>query len=255
MLPSEQYPKPLTGTILLFHGWNYIFYTSLVKDRQVNPWSKSGVFLSSLNALELRVITVSFPGFAGYSEPEPSEPWTMDDYVAYCDRMVKRYSPSIILGRSFGGAVVACWKSAHPESRIPVMLLAPALLRDYSKSSVHRLSVAKRLIPQPLLSIMRDLYLTRIVCNPFYIHGSPFLRESYVNIVKLRSAESLLDIPPSEYLLLFGSEDADTPPHLLQRYFDSNESIRERIVVVPGAGHNLQETHPDEVVGLLNRLA
>lgn len=236
--------------ILLLHGWNYGYYDTN-KSSSKTLWDASSQFISLLEQEGYDVIMPAFPGFIGYNESEPRIPWSMDDYVTYCNHLVAQHVPDVILGYSFGGAVAAVWKSRHTQSRVPIVLVAPALMRKYTRAPVPTLQFLKRLIPQFLTARLRDLYLTYVVRNPYYIYGTRFLRLSYLNIVQVVTVDSLALIRPNELSLVYGSNDTATPAAFVQDYFAHNQSILDRITVINGASHTIMATHPERILQII----
>ncbi|MBP6912685.1 MAG: alpha/beta fold hydrolase [Candidatus Pacebacteria bacterium] len=235
--------------ILLLHGWNYANYKNIANNPDENPWHNRQGFVDLLRSHGFEIITPSFPGFVGYSYSEPQNSWNIDDYVNYCNELVEQYRPDAVLGYSFGGAVVALWKSCLGlDSEVKIVLISPALERQYEKGVNSGTLMLKKMLPNFLVNLTRYLYLRFIVKNPYYLKGTKFLRGSYLSIVKVKCGQELKKIRPEQILLLFGSKDTATPPELLEKVIAGNQELLNRVVVILGGGHDIANTHTEELV-------
>lgn len=235
--------------ILLLHGWNYINYRNININQTKNPWHNRQGFVDLLKSSGFEIETPSFPGFVGYKYNDPESAWGMPEYVNYCDELVKKYNPDFILGYSFGGSVATMWKSKKGmESDIKIILVSPALERKYKKSTPGNFKLLKNFLPKLLKNIIRDLYLRFVAKNQYYSKGTKFLKGSYLNIVKIRCREDLNKIDPKQVLLIFGSNDTATPPEFLKNSLLKNSKILERIFIIQGGGHDIANTHTNQIV-------
>lgn len=235
--------------ILLLHGWNYANYKNVANNPNENPWRNRQVFIDLLQSLGFELIIPSFPGFVGYDLPEPQEPWRIDDYVNYCNGLVKKHMPDCIIGYSFGGAVATLWKSRFGvNNEVKIILISPALERRYEKNHIKNFSAIKMLIPKFLFNFARHAYLKFIVKNSYYSKGTKFLQKSYLNIVKVTCGRELNKVKPGQILLIFGSNDTATPPNVLLDIVSDNQEIIKQIVVISGGGHDIANTHNRELV-------
>ncbi len=236
--------------LLLIHGWHWNKYSfSGCQD----AWGDNKTLLIKLSN-NCSVLKFNFPGFCG--EPEANRPWTLDDYAVYLNDILKQHNfvPDIVLGYSFGGAVALRWKTKF-VSDSKLVLVSPAIIRAYktqSKTMSKLITLGKKIIPDFCRQFVRDIYLRFLVKNPYYIKGTKFLRDSYLNIVKIDLSQELKKIPQEEILLIFGTNDTITPVKtLLDRIGDS--VLKDRIITLQNGNHNIIETHSEEITRIIER--
>jgi len=167
------------------------------------------------------------PGFCGV--PEPKEPWSLREYSEYLNDFIQKNNikPDAVLGYSFGGAVATYWKySFHTD--IKLILISPAIVRAYEKGM--SVSWLKKILPTSINSILLDGYL-KLKHNPYYVDGTPFLRRSYLNIVRIELSKELQTFDPRSVVLIFGSDDTATPPALLLHKIQDSK-IKDRVIVL-----------------------
>src|SRR3989338_2165177 len=144
--------------ILLIHGWNYTNYTS---SGCGDAWANRSSFVTSLSKY-FEVIIFNWPGFCGEKDPETS--WDIDDFAKLIQKKVRQEKPDYILGYSFGGAVALRWKKITGDIHIKVILISPAIIRKYEKMvyshGVFQV-ILKTILPEKLISILRDIYLVK----------------------------------------------------------------------------------------------
>jgi pimeloyl-ACP methyl ester carboxylesterase len=232
--------------ILLVHGWNHVNYTSL---GCTDAWSNRSRFVEELSAY-FEVIRFNLPGFCGEKEPERS--WVLSDFTQYLDRVIQRERPDIVLGYSFGGAILLHWKAVSRNNTVKAVLVSPAILRRYENKSIS-VSWLKDILPEKLTTFVRDIYLTRVVKNPYYTKASSVMRETYRNIVGLDLREDLLKVS-DELVLIYGEKDTATPSKLVKDFLASRKSPHQ-LHVIQGGGHDIANTHTDKLVSLIINLA
>ena len=228
--------------ILLIHGWNYKNYTV---SGSTDAWGNRSRFVAAL-ADVFEVLRFNLPGFGG--EKEMDRPWTLDDFVCLLDEMIKKERPDIVLGYSFGGAILLRWKAMTGNTTVKAFLVSPAILRHYEHKGVSALWL-KHFVPEWLGAIARDFYLVRVRKNPFYAKATPVMRATYRNIVGLDLREDLLKVS-DELVLFYGEGDTVTPPELVRDFLVSHRG-HHRLVVLPGGGHDIANTHTDSLISKL----
>ncbi len=236
--------------ILLLHGWNWRNYS---KFGTAHPWSNREAFFDAIKD-HFKVISPSFPGFCEADEPHHS--WGIDDYALFIGSIVEKERPDVILGYSFGGAVATHWKFKNRDSKVPLILVSPAIIRkyEYSNSRLKNfiINLGKNMSPF-LISKFRHLYLKYWIKNPYYIHGTSFLRKSYSRIagVDLGGEISLMD--PSGLLMIFGEQDTATPPLLMKKKLP--EKFVSHMKIIQYGGHDIANSHTDELVKYIRDFA
>lgn len=227
--------------ILILHGWNWRNYTRFGVEQ---PWSNRSEFFQKLQE-HFVVIAPAFPGFCG--SPEPEKPWNLDDYAKFVDEIVQTEKPDVILGYSFGAAVALHWKYLLKNTLTPIVLVSPAITRKYSVKNIH-LDFMKQILPNKIIWILRDWYLRFVIKNSYYLSGTYFLKQSYLNIVRVNLQPELETIGPKQVVLIFGENDTATPPMVLLEQLTENSPLRDRCVVIPGGTHDIANSHADEII-------
>jgi len=100
---------------------------------------------------------------------------------------------------------------------------------------------------QRAVYFLRRLYLTHVIKNPHVIHGTPFLRSTYSNIVSVDLSSELDQLIAANYSIacIFGGEDTATPPETL---FSRTPAARPLSFIIPAGTHDIGGTHPKEIV-------
>ena len=132
-------------------------------------------------------------------------------------------------------------------------MVSPAILRKYQHSDLSFVQKAlKAILPNTLVSLLRDFYLTQIVKNPYYSKATKVMRETYRNIVAVDLRNDLQSI--SEPLtLIYGENDSATPLALVRDVLNDAESHHD-LYVISGGGHDIANTHTDELAGLIKKV-
>jgi len=231
--------------ILLIHGWNHDNYTS---SGCTDAWSNRSHFVEALSA-HFKVVRFNLPGFCG--EKESERPWFLSDFTRYLDRVIQKEKPDITLGYSFGGAILVHWKAASGNKTVKAFLVSPAILRWYEKKSVS-IDWLKAILPERLIVLARDFYLASVVRNPYYAKASSVMRKTYRNIVGLDLREDLLKVS-DELVLIYGDKDTATPPKPVKDFLTSHEN-NHTLRIIAGGGHDIANTHTDELVSVIVNL-
>lgn len=232
--------------ILLVHGWNHDNYTS---SGCTDAWSNRLLFIEALST-HFEVVRFNLPGFCG--EKEPERPWAISDFTQYLDLVIQKEKPDIVLGYSFGGAILLHWKAVLGNKTIKAFLVSPAIIRRYENKSVS-IGWLKAILPGRLNTFARDFYLAKVVKNPYYAKASPTMRETYRNIVGLDLRGDLLEVS-DELVLIYGEKDSATPPELVKDFLVLRKS-HHKLHVIEGGGHDIANTHTDEMVATIANLA
>lgn len=232
--------------LLLLHGWSWKNYS---KFGNADPWNNRPEFVKELERF-FDVHKIIFPGFCGVSEPSMS--WNLDDFAEYVKKYLKekRINTDFILGYSFGGAVAVRLKNKF-GLRCPIILISPAIIRAISHSNIHLSNFWKKIIPEFLVNFAREIYLSYVVDNPYYKHGTRFLKKAYLDIVRIDLSDELLKLSEREFICIFGSDDTATPSNLLLQKLDKSNTAK-MIKIIDGGGHDIANTHTKELIELIN---
>ncbi|MFW5950719.1 MAG: alpha/beta fold hydrolase [Gemmatimonadota bacterium] len=233
--------------LLLLHGWDHRNYT---RRGCGDAWENRSVLVQGL-ARHFDVIRFNFPGFCG--EPDPPRPWRMEDFVELVDGIVRRESPDVALGYSFGGAVLLAWKHRSGDRRVRGVLVSPAIVRRYEGRSVSLPDSVRRVVPDAVRDWGALLYLRLRRRNPYYTRATRVMRRTYRNIVALDLRDRLRQVD-HPLCLIYGERDTATPPGLVADWLD-RESLPHRLHVIPGGDHDIGGTHTEQVVRLVRDCA
>jgi pimeloyl-ACP methyl ester carboxylesterase len=242
--------------VLLLHGWDWEKYPVFNPKHQ---WQNRQELLAELQ----KHYDVDYPSLPGFSRADRKRTgsWTLDDYADWLQKEIVNQRYDVVIGYSFGCAVVTHWQYLHRNKSLPLILLSPAIARAYDKPPNKILaavaSALKLLRMKRMIYFLRNLYLARVIKNPHVVHGTPFLRATYSNIVSVDLSGELAQLIDAHYVItcVFGSEDSATPPDTL---FARAPAARPLSLVIPAGTHDIGGTHPEEVVrhvvDFLNRL-
>lgn len=198
-------------------------------------------------ALELardwRVVAVDLPGFG--RSPGGPRPLTVPEHAAVLARFLREQDLTgvVLLGHSLGAQVVGELLSTEPGDVRCAVLLAPTT-DDTGRS---RLTQAGRLVRDSLgepLTLKLVQFFAATACRPrVWWRTSRFMLENHL--------EDTLGQVRVPVLLLRGTQDRLAPSAWLQQL--SAAPPGHAVVEVPGAGHVLHWSHPNEVAQACRR--
>ncbi|KKU81784.1 MAG: hypothetical protein UY07_C0009G0021 [Parcubacteria group bacterium GW2011_GWA1_47_8] len=236
--------KTTKPKILLIHGWNHANYTS---QGCTNAWANRFAFTSALSQY-FEVVPFNLPGFCG--EKDPQVPWGLDDFVSFVAEKIKQEKPEYLLGYSFGGAVALRFKKIAKNTQVNIILVSPAIVRHYENKNLNLTQrILKTLLPENIVAILRDVYLTNIVKNPYYLHASEVMRQTYRNIVSVDLTDDLASLLEPVFLI-YGEHDTATPPVLIKNTL-SKCLVRHNVHIIPGGGHDIANTHTEKLISII----
>lgn len=229
-------------------------------------------------ALDYRAVAIDRPGH-GYST-RPRGTASVSEQLETLREALRRFGIErpILVGHSWSGALVLAWALAHPEELSGVIVLAGAV---YAKG--------RGLFPDPRFITLVPI-LGRMAWSCGALFARPFVRKAIRgafspapvpplwqqrtepfqvwNASHVRSAAedflaSARDVPALSphypeiripVVIVTGDRDASVPP-AQQAYRLAKELPHAVLITVPGAGHMLPFTHPDEVMDAIRRVA
>jgi pimeloyl-ACP methyl ester carboxylesterase len=227
-------------TLLLLHGYG----ESLISYRAI---------VDQL-AQRYRVVAVDLPGF-GLSDKPPG-PYDLPTMVERLRDFVQRWVPGpiVIVGHSMGGEIGAALALTEPDRVVALALIAPGGYRLGSW------------LKQPGgLPFGHDGWIGSGIAYVLPVHDPAWLREPperiayepYLDPAYRRTAQALDEFDfgalqdrfrdlRQPVLLLWGDRDPTIPLSIGQAIAD--QLRHGRLVVIHGALHRPQQTHPDQVV-------
>ncbi len=215
------------GTPILFlHGWR----------------SNRHAFLPLAENLSGRgrCLLVDLPGFG--QTPIPASPWGTAEYAEFIHQFItqKQIGPSVLIGHSFGGRIAIRLATRWPEAVRGMALIASAGLKRKTAFS-KRLRIgairsaarlAKRCVPGRSGEAIKQSLYQRIASRDYLQAGE--LKDIFVRVVSEDLAGLLPDID-TPVLLIWGSEDTETPPSLGRRMHELLPNSEH--VELPGFDH------------------
>lgn len=228
-------PQPLrirywdtgTGVPLLFlHGWGC-------------DWS---IFQPLMKELEDagRALALDFPGF-GESDLPP-ENWGTENYAVLVEEFIqqKGINPCVLITHSFGGRVAIRLANRNPDLIRGIVFLASAGLKRkiswYRRLRVRTIRTiargAEKLLPQTLGKKIKQQFYEKIASRDYLSAGK--LRPVFVRTVNEDLTHPLRNIQVPT-LLIWGSEDRETPPELGRRMQELLP--QSRYIELPGFDH------------------
>ncbi len=212
----------------------------------------------------------------GRSHPSDQRTWTLDqwgdDVKTFCDVLGIR--KPIVFGQSFGGMVAQSYLTRHPGHAAGVVISSSAARMDFaatyaffeSRGGAQARSIAERfwsrLDDQDFADYMR-------VCMPLYATGPPAdpdqIHRSITNLQMMRhfsgtggeihrmDFRAVLAKVACPVLVIGGSEDPITPPHLSTEIAALLPEGLAELALFDGCGHGPFRDAPERVWPLVRR--
>ena len=227
--------------VLVLHGWGV----------GSEAWVEAAVMLAQK---DYRVIVPDMPGFGKSAVPD--KPWTVDDYVGWTKEFADKLGLDsfVLMGHSFGGQVAAKFCTICPKRVDKLVLCAAAVVRKPRLGS--RQILAKYLaktkiifqnIPFGIYPVLRKI-VYRIAGTRDYAQLQGVMAQTFLNVVGESVIESAKRIKTLT-LIVWGDKDRETP---IEDAHGINKAIAgSRLEIIPGAGHKLHRTHPQELAKII----
>ena len=217
--------------LLLLHGWGCAIRHFEPIIRELSP--------------AYRITALDFPAH-GESSPPP-EPWDVHRFAAMVAALLEQDSlaPTHVVAHSFGARVALCLASEHPELVQRMILTGAAGLKAEASEEKKKKQAAyqrgKRLVQwfgqlpgmEKAANGMRERLIQKYG-SADYAALSPEMRATFSRIVS-EDLSPLLPRVQAETLLVFGSEDTETPLWMGQRM--EKEIPDAGLVVFEGRSH------------------
>ena len=169
-------------TLLCLHGWG-------------GSSSSFNTLRTKLQETDVEFLAPDLPGFG--DEPEPAEPWNVDDYGKWVMTWLKKNrtakgGPLLLLGHSHGGRIalkLVADKTLEPDH---LYLCAPAINRHHRyrlrrKVGLTLAKTGKAVLKLPVLSVLAPLGKTalyKLMRVHDYEKASPLMQKTLVLVTQ-----------------------------------------------------------------------
>jgi pimeloyl-ACP methyl ester carboxylesterase len=219
--------------LLILHGWG----------SNSERWLEVAEPLSK----KFKVIIPDIPGF-GKSEVL-QEPWNLNKYVSWADEFVRqlKLGDFYLLGHSFGGALASKISIKHAQEIKKLFLVSAACIRRKTNKkgiSARIAKVVKIFSFLPFYTFFRKAVYKFIIRRSDYVYVEGIMKQTYLNVISddLSFHLPFIKVPT---VIIWGDKDEMTP---IEDARLINEKIRNsKLVVITGAGHDLNRKQPEIV--------
>jgi pimeloyl-ACP methyl ester carboxylesterase len=192
-----------------------------------------------------RVIVPDLPGF-GKSDAL-SVPWNTNKYIDWLEKLVKELNLQefYLLGHSFGGALASKMAVKHMQDVKKLFLVSAACVRkktNTKKFSAIVAKIVKIFYFVPYYAFFRKAIYKFIIRKSDYVYVEGIMKETYLNVVEedLSFHLPFIKVPT---IIIWGDKDELTP--ISDAYFIEGQIKKSKIIVIPGAGHDLNRKYPE----------
>ena len=228
---SEDEGKPF----LILHGWG----------SNSDRWAPIAEQISEKG---FKVIVPDLPGF-GKSDALTA-PWNANKYANWIEEFIKELNLGdfYLLGHSFGGALAAKISIKHAQDVKKLFLVAAACVRTKTTKKDVSAKVSKFIkffSFLPYYGFFRKAVYKFIIRKSDYVYVEGVMKETYLNIIAedLSFKLAFIKVPT---IIIWGDKDEFTPPE--DAYFIEKQIKNSKLIMIPGAGHDLNRKQPEIVV-------
>ena len=223
---------------LILHGWgsNCERWAPVAEQISQGAPGGSGPF---------KVVIVDLPGF-GKSDALPM-PWDTNKYINWIEQFIKEMGlrDFYLLGHSFGGALASKIAVKHAQDVKKIFLVSAACVRRKTaqKNFSRRIAkVVKIFHFLPYYSFFRKAVYKFIIRKSDYVYVEGIMKQTYLNVIgeDLSFHLPFIKVPT---VIIWGNKDESTPiddAHLIAKKIKNS-----KLVVIDGAGHDLNRKQPE----------
>jgi pimeloyl-ACP methyl ester carboxylesterase len=227
-----------------------------------------------LLAHNYHVIAVDLPGH-GLSKIAAGAKGTVQEQAVTLHRALSSLGikDPILVGHSWGGAVALAYALLYPQETSALVLLAPAAYADHRHDSPAGFLLRTPLLSDVCLALFKPLLGSRFLKQGLKEAFSPdpvpheylkavaavWLERKHLKAFIKHDAmtnSSLQELSPryqeiiARVIIVTGDSDLAVSP---QHAFDLHQAIKNsRLVVIPRAGHEIPQKHPEVVLKAVN---
>lgn len=220
----EAGPVDAPRTIVLIHGFG--------------GWKEQWLPQMRCLASQARVIALDLRGHGESSKPHSD--YSVDELLEDLKRAMEQLSvrkPFVLVGHSFGAALVASYAAEHPEEIEKLVLVSPS--SDYSMSWIYRWGFY---VPDVVFDAVMGV-INRI--RPTFLAPAYVLKALYFHGLRVWDAEEVLPRVQAPTLVIRPRWDPLFSPKDVYRVTELLSDSRE--VVIPGFTHMVMTPHPEDV--------
>lgn len=195
-----------------------------------------------------KVIVPDLPGFG--ESAALLEPWNANRYTTWLEDFIKELELNdfYLLGHSFGGALAAKVAIKRAQEVKKLFLVSAACVRkkttqkDFSKKASKIIKFFSFL---PYYSLFRKAVYKFIIRKSDYVYVEGIMKETYLNVIAedLSFKLAFIKVPT---VIIWGDKDESTPPE--DAHFIEKQIKNSKLIMVQGAGHDINRKQPEVVV-------
>jgi len=221
--------------IIFLHGWRV--------DSKI--WQEI-IGLMRNESIGNDIYAIDFPGFGG--SPSPKTDFNLTDYCGIVEQFMLKLElkKAILIGHSFGGRVAIKLSATKPELAVQVILVDSAglIIHQNKKKALNiAAKIVKPFFGAKVMQPLRKEIYRKIGADDYL--ATPELQKTYVNIIN-EDLSVYLPKMPGPTLIIWGSEDKDTPLEYARKM--SQDIHKSKMVILDGAGHFCFQDQPAEFV-------
>jgi pimeloyl-ACP methyl ester carboxylesterase len=219
---------------LILHGWG----------------SNSDRWIEVAEKIAEKGFKVIVPDLPGFGKSDTLEyPWNLNQYVSWLEEFIKS-RPELaegfyLVGHSFGGALASKIAIKHAQEVQKLFLVSAAVTRKKTtqKGFLSKISKIVKLFSfLPYYGFFRKAVYKFIIRKSDYMYVEGVMKGTYLNVVDedISFQMSFIKVPT---IIIWGDKDDSTP--IENAYTISKQIKNSELIVIPGAGHALNKSHPE----------
>ncbi|MEK7572990.1 MAG: alpha/beta hydrolase [Patescibacteria group bacterium] len=220
--------------VYILHGWSY----------SLDKWQP---FVSQLKNKKLNPVLLKIPGLT----EKINKPWTIEDYINWLNEKIEKEDKVILLGHSNGGRIAMNFALAHPAKVKKLILIDSAgIYHDEIAIKIKRkaFGTIAKLGRKILKNDFGKKLLYSLARETDYKDADENMKKTMVNLLssdKILKAENI----STPTVILWGEKDRITP--VSDAKLLESKIVNSKLLIVTGARHAPQFTHPKEVVDII----
>lgn len=220
--------------IYILHGWSY----------SLNKWKP---FVEELKKQGFKPILLQVPGLT----KESHRVWTLNSYVEWLKKELKKEEKIILVGHSNGGRISLAFSLQYPEKVSDLILIDSAGIYHN-----NLLLLAKRLVFKNLAKVGKRFtssqrlksLLYKLARTEDYKNATPHMQQTLIHLLQA-DKDLAIDKIKTPTFLIWGKNDKVTPlsdGRLMNKLIKNS-----KLFIIDGARHSPQFTHPKEVAEII----